>query len=148
MIPEDLKKNKAGGRPSNHSLLISEDEYQWLYAQVSKRSARPVSPKESAKVRSNLESLYDKLILPAAATSPNEGYVLKLNRDELQVINAIVGNTVKSLRDVIIPEYAKRASNSPRLVEAYQTLTMLTELHAKGTRIYAAGSHRRGNGRV
>lgn len=145
MIPEDLKKNKAGGRPSNHSLLVSEDEYTWIYDQVKKR----VSIKGgSDKVRRNLDSLHDKLVIPVAATPPNEGFALKLTRDELQVVNTVVGNTITSLRDKVIPEYARRFPNSPRMMEAMQQLLLLTELHNKGTRIYAAGSHRRGNSKL
>ena len=146
MIPEDLKKNKQPGRPANHSLLVTEAEFTWLYAQVSKRAVANKAS-SSQKVARALESLYDKLIMPAAATPPNEGFVIKLTRDELQVINLIVGNTVKGLRERIIPEYAKRAPTSPRMGEATLLLLMLVDLEAKGRRIYDQGSHRRGNAR-
>lgn len=147
MIPEDLKKQKAGGRPSNHSLLLSEPEYEWLHGTITKRS-QLVKKSTNAKLAKTVLALADKLVIPVAATSPNEGYVLKLSRDELQVVNLIVGNTVTGLRDKIIPEYQSRAADSPRLIEATQLLVLLLGLQNKGTRIYDAGSHRRGNGRV
>jgi hypothetical protein len=149
MIPEDLKKPKGGGRPSHHSLLLTESEYNWCRDQLRKRASMVKDVKSSKKVKNGIASLDDKFTIPVPATPPLEGFVVKMSRDELQVLNQIVSNTVTGIRDKVLPEYGERFSlQHPRALQAMATMVMLLGLMDKGMRIYDSGSHRRGNGRV
>jgi len=147
MIPEDMKRPKAGGRPSNHSLLLTEPEFLWLCSTLNKRQVMLAKVKGgSQKTRAAIDSIADKLVIPVP--SKKDSFVVKLSRDELQVVNSIISNTVAAFNTTVLPEYEKRAADSPRHTEARNTVAMLTELLNKGTKVYEAGSHRRGNSRV
>lgn len=145
MIPEDLKRPKKGGRPSDHSIMLDEDELDWITSTFARKAALiPQAKKSPKKLKDCILSVNDKLAIPGAADVSGR-YALKLSRDELQVLNQLVKSTTTLLQDKILPEYAKRHEGHPRQVEAFATYSMLLDLQEKGERIYDNGSHRRGN---
>lgn len=146
MIPEDLKPQPKGGRPASHSLFLTKEEYDWLQVQFRKRALNVALSKGPRKVQNAVISIDDKLAVPPPPLAGK--YAVKMSREELQVLNMIVTNTVEALRGKIIPEYTDRAPDSPRMVEAMATLVLLLELKQKGDSVYDAGSLRRGNRRV
>ncbi len=146
MIPEDIKKRKQGGRPAAHSLVVTQEEYDWAAKKFSRKAELvPTVKRASAKLKEGILSINDKLANPADLTSKDGVMAVKLSRDELQVLIEMLHHEQDALANKILPEYARRAPDSPRFQEAKDRYTLLSKLKAKAEGIFNAGSHRIGN---
>lgn len=109
MIPDDLKKPKEGGRPSNHSILLTEDQFEWMQHNVESLVYHYEKDNSRPKVKKLLGDLETKL---ASHMTPHSSDVsgriaVKTNKDEVHLLLSMVQKSLDALK-LAIGEYGRR----------------------------------------
>ena len=130
MIPEDLKKPKQGGRPSQHSLLLTLAEYLWCQRKVGRKASQvPAATKSSPALKKLILSLDDKFSV--AADQDDKGRIpMKLSKQEVEVLHKLAANESAALYSAVARMAAEK-TQGPRMAQAQESIALLAALADK-----------------
>lgn len=137
MIPEDLKKRPLGGRPSNHSILLTESEYAWAQRKLERKSQLvPKAMDSSRKLKKIIGDLNDRFSEPPVSASPTStDVVVKLNKQELEVFSVLAENEAMALHKAVSAMEARKMQDNYRYTVGLKNLAMLDSLIEKTLRL-------------